>query len=560
MLGTLVATILQKCLERGWTQNGPSEARAPSRPAASLVASGFRWRKLALLTGLCLGSACACSESADEQSSGPGGVAGASNDELEVAIEFANSATLTLAPTEVATLSLRLSPARRQTVIFEILSDDPLFDGFLSNNAVRTRSDGSASVSLQAPSTPSTFVVRASVGSVAEARLAVSVSSRGYGTLLVEPNYSGERTILEWSASARAGAACEDLETLLTDGPLVGRDATTPRIESVPAGPRLAVSLRGNGLVTGCLNVAQISPEEELVLSIPVTDVPLNLGEGKLLARFGIQSTTSEWANQVERSLNEARTLLTAETGEGENALITWMSGTLDGSDSASFAANRSAFDFDSIASSVSSNSLFTSEVDALLVAGATQFTSDDAFVGIFSLTETEATLRLEGVAGSAPDEAGFAVESNWELAVESGDMLSLGGRLDYRPLLLLRAAAAARAESSDEIAPVSRLTGELDCGRLALELTAASAGSVYDGCTAACAAALCETGVQAAWDALTTSNTEAKLQVGVSAHVLVSDEPVISALEGSWLGRLTDEVVTTGSTSLQGQVVAERN
>ena len=76
---------------------------------------------------------------------------------------------------------------------------------------VMTGSDGHASVTLHAPDAPSSFKLRAWIPSGPSAELAIAMSKVGVGSVQVTPDYTGQRPVDEWVASAIAGSSCDDL-------------------------------------------------------------------------------------------------------------------------------------------------------------------------------------------------------------------------------------------------------------------------------------------------------------------------------------------------------------
>ena len=98
---------------------------------------------------------------------GDGGQSGDGDGGIGIDLEtivFERTSTLTLLPTQVAELRVIVEPAERQTVTFDILTDADTFDGFLFEASTKVQDDGIASVSIQAPSMPATFAVRAKMG------------------------------------------------------------------------------------------------------------------------------------------------------------------------------------------------------------------------------------------------------------------------------------------------------------------------------------------------------------------------------------------------------------
>ncbi|HWZ87789.1 MAG TPA: hypothetical protein VNW92_03035, partial [Polyangiaceae bacterium] len=119
-------------------------------------------------------------------------------------LAFQPAGTLTLDPKATHTLTVVTTPTGNFRVRFALLgsgSNSAPGDAALDANEVVTDDNGIAQVTLTAPSTPTTFSVRASVAKVLTL-LGVSVSARNYTTLRVLPSYTGKRPVTEWTATA----------------------------------------------------------------------------------------------------------------------------------------------------------------------------------------------------------------------------------------------------------------------------------------------------------------------------------------------------------------------
>src|SRR6185436_10831536 len=119
-------------------------------------------------------------------------------------------------------------------------------------------------VKLHAPSAPASFVLRARIKDGPVADLAVSVSKLGVGTLEVIPEYDGPREVTEWVASVVAGTTCDAIKAKLPgelEGALVAVSPAQayPVIQSVPVGPKLAVTVRAGHFAWGCADAHDIA-------------------------------------------------------------------------------------------------------------------------------------------------------------------------------------------------------------------------------------------------------------------------------------------------------------
>ena len=151
-------------------------------------------------------------------------------------------------PDEVKELQIVAQPPGVYQVRFALLGDPT--DASLDRSEAVTSADGRASLVLTAPSKNALFSVRASIGlgssksggSEVTAQRIVSVSSTGYATVEVNPDYAGSRTPPYWIASART-EKCEDLVgNPPPDGGLGAQSLanSAPQIRDVPVDePRL---------------------------------------------------------------------------------------------------------------------------------------------------------------------------------------------------------------------------------------------------------------------------------------------------------------------------------
>jgi hypothetical protein len=115
-------------------------------------------------------------------------------------VSFLDGDSITLDAGEVRReVAVRVRPGRDHQVRFAILPDsDAPNDASLSDTIRTTDDDGEAHVFLNAPSAPTTFSLRASVGD-STATLSVSVSAEGYARVQATPEYTGLRAVDEWT-------------------------------------------------------------------------------------------------------------------------------------------------------------------------------------------------------------------------------------------------------------------------------------------------------------------------------------------------------------------------
>ena len=515
--------------------------------------SGSPWiRPLAGL--LLLAALVSCSSSGISTDEGAGEPSGpitppAANE----TIAFNDTTPLKLSPGEVASLTVRVSPPLKQTVRFEILTERADFDGFLLQAETQVRDDGSASVELQAPSLPATFMVRASLSADLQALRAISISYQGYGEFSVRPRYNGERKIDQWTASARAGLTCEELASLWEDGPLVATGSSSATITSVPSGPPIAVTMRGGQLVSGCSTITGLAPNEQKEVTIDVSDRPPDVTKGALSLRLGVDSTTTAFAKNLEAAITSATFAFSGNAPTEGAALLEAMSTHLSGDDVTDFLA---AVDAHELAAGVDQTykqrTPITSSILATLTEAAGAISGEDVFMGELSLQTGTSQFLLTHAAGVPAAVSGFFQGSNWMASVDSGDTVVLGGSLTYEPVRWL--VAIAEHNASEESPPPSVTAAAGNCAAVADALTAAASGPTHDDCEETCLEELCVLTLKNVWqDLRLAGNGLTTLQIGISGHALLYGAAQVASIDVSWIGRLVQE-----ETSLKGPAYAE--
>ncbi|HEY2369699.1 MAG TPA: hypothetical protein VGH87_25045, partial [Polyangiaceae bacterium] len=219
------------------------------------------YRLAALLIGAAVLGGCS---SAGIISPGPDG--GSSS------LSFDGEGPLTLSPNDTAVIDLSGMGVPSATIS---LAGNYL-DAFLDADNVDL-GGGHATITLQAPSSPTTFSVLASAGPQT-ARLDVSVSATGFATVRVSVDYEGKRPVPIVAASAFVETTCAQLAGAATDGsPLVlGTYGEKLVIPSVPTDGRVAISVRIAHYATGCVDVSSLTPDETDDVTASVYDLPLD--------------------------------------------------------------------------------------------------------------------------------------------------------------------------------------------------------------------------------------------------------------------------------------------
>jgi hypothetical protein len=524
----------------------------------------------ALAAGCALGAGCASSSSdgaAPGSSTGGSGFAGQPNDdEQPKSIQFESpdaDMPRLLVAREQTELRVRALPPRVYHLRFALPTSggDPL-DAVLDQATVDTGADGIASVQLTAPSAPTTFEVRASVGSVAGS-LSVTVQDAGFATLQVQPLYAGFRTITTWVASAYPGLTCAQLSGVPPkDGPLPSSPAAAvaaPQLSNVPAGTRLAVTLRSGHFVSGCVSIEKVPPgpaDKPQIIYVTVLDRPVDLGSSPLAVSFGTTLPETTWSSLLETS---ADTVLQAMRGTSTDDVDTLLDAMREASHSSLqlFENARKAESWDDLLRArwgATAASKLHDTCAGWLAAGRQKFSaSEHLFTGTLDpivqlddpLDQRSADFTLLSVAGLDGAKSGFVDRAQVSWSASSDDTVSIGTDLYLVQSRLAAALAEAAAlEGNDATSAADLLATILDCSGLSRALTASGpdTGLAYDACDADCLTSLCESGVAAIWqrggDA--TALLPARLGITATGAARVGDAAEVVGVSGTWIGALT--------------------
>jgi hypothetical protein len=518
--------------------------RAPRRAVAGAVA----------VSGLFLGG-CA---SAGDSAKGAGEEPPDNGTPSEELVSFIPSGTLTLSPSELARLTVEVSPKNRQEVAFELLTENQSFDGFLVEPIARARADGTASVELRAPSHASLFNVRASLSRGPEAIRSVSVSAIGYGTIRVQPVYGGVRQVQQWTASVRDDVSCNDLDPFREDGPLIATGSSAATISDVPVGLPIVVSLRGGRLVAGCATVPSLSADEIRELSVEVKDRPIDLQSGVLSVSLGVESTTNAYAAHFEQAISAALAHFRAEGSNDAQALLAWMADELNGASGESFLLASESHNLDvTIDQLYAGTSPLSDALSEILTQAANRISGNGVFRGNLTLGGESSQFLLTEAAGVPAALSGFFQGSSWMASAEAEDTVVLGGSLTYEPLRWLVAIADNSSDNSsqNDTSALARVVASARCSEVASTIHSAVEGPTHDECEEECLEQICTGAVSTLWNSLQTLGSNlTTIQLGMSGRATLSGLAQVDRITGTWLGRLTPD-----ETSLRGPATAER-
>ncbi|HEY3495590.1 MAG TPA: hypothetical protein VGK73_12925 [Polyangiaceae bacterium] len=473
-----------------------------------------------------------------------------------------NEETVTTGPHHEIEIWIQTGGMR--TVRFALLpNDEPVANGdttpgdaALSATEVTTNIEGFGRVTLTAPGSPTTFLLRASVGTLASAQVRFSVLMMNRAALEVVPLYGGSRPVEAWTASFTPDKTCSELEgTPPEDGEGEKSSQAPVELVDVPVGPKLAITLRAERFAWGCANlttaVEASVPERVEIL---VTDVPIRLDQSQVDLELSLTSLDA-WTGALAAPLEALQAAIRDGAEDDVEALLDAMESSLDGSERADFASTRTARTWDTrvrAALGDEAGTFLTAPLERWLAAGLADLDGDGAFVGRLSGSEAapgSAEFSLSAVFGLDPEEAGFRVQGLGPWMAPTDDVV-FGVLLDFNPATFL--VAAARAPAVDEVDGAESIGDALaeliPCRDVAAALTS------YASCDAECAERVCRSGLDATIERLSAFDLGvAKLNVGASGSASVGADAELEHFEGEWLGKLEyqDQMVSLeGSAS----------
>jgi hypothetical protein len=532
---------------------------ATTWPAAGKLPSLLRHFERAAL--LCVGLAVAscgadAAVGADRSPSGGGGSGGSlSSDRGEpvpAALVFTIDDTLTLSPRQEHTLEVVATPPGPYRVQFALHGtgvDGGPGDAALDRSEATTDANGVARVTLTAPRAPAIFSVRASVASTVSAELVVSVSDRGFGTVRVEPIYSGRRSISSWFASVRDGVRCDDLSgTPPPDGALSAsapRDGF-PEIGDVPVGPVLAVIVRAGHFAAGCATLQEIAEGQVKTVPVAVSDRPIDLGATELDVSFGLDQPGAEWDAAMKHAVDAALAEFSADEADDAALLLDAMQAEAG----SPFAAARETEAWDEALRGLwgaDAPTRLRTAVRRWLEQGGRSLVGSDTFMGRLGPDGNDAKLVLSSVKGHAPRDAGFTTELFGAWSADPSDTLLLGISLLWVPskLLTTLAAAPALTEVPGADGVPDALSRIAVCPDVADTLASlgGSSDEAYANCDADCLFELCTAATDSLWerarDSGATTPLPASLAVTASGAAVVGDRAEAVKVDGTWVGQL---------------------
>jgi hypothetical protein len=500
-------------------------------------------------------------------------------------VEFEGENPLELEPSVAQELTVAVTPfSPRQTVRFALLdgTDADGMPGSVADAALgltETMTDelGKARVTLTAPSVPTTFDVRALVGTVQDT-LEVEVGARERETLRVDHSYFGGRTVDEWIVEVYRNRTCTELEgnpPVASEDPYItrtfpGTDTDEPMfIEDVPVRVKLAVVLRAEHFAGGCAGIDAVVEGQANFVFVAVTNRPIQLDQSDVALRLGLAGQEDALTGAMTSVVDAARDAMLGAASSDPEALLDAMQEVAESDSSCmSFSTARGSNRWDTeLATTLGTagTSSIRDDLGGWLSASVPSLARDDLFLARLTADPTEmgrADLVFETVAGFRARDAGFpaTVLATW--TADPRDNVSLGTTIPFNPAALLVLTAEEPAiddePAASTLAEALALRGAR-CDTVTEVLTTHGQGLGLScvACNAACTRALCERGldqlVRRASSAL--ADEPAELRLSAIGFAEVGSEAELRTLEGSWVGALD---AANRSSDLAGDLAAE--
>ena len=207
--------------------------------------------------------------------------------------------SLRLMPGEEAQLRLRYETADGEAIGGEHVSFALVGraqDTSLSNLDVVSDSDGVAENQVMAGEQVAIFQIRVSANGARELYVDVAVSDAGFGTLLVNAEYQGNRKVSQRTVVARANMECDGEPEQPGDPMVTLTDSEPAMFLALPAETAYAVIAVALGpdlvkLASGCVDGVVVRADDEINVQVSFVDEPLStVGDYVLRAELDTQA------------------------------------------------------------------------------------------------------------------------------------------------------------------------------------------------------------------------------------------------------------------------------
>ena len=457
-------------------------------------------------------------------------------------------------------VSVGVTPARVYNVRFALVGNAD--DAYLDKSEADTDADGTASVTLTPPSSPSSlgFKLRASVDG-ASAELAVD-DPAGTTTLEVVPAYAGKRPVTTWIATVGTdGKPCVPAGPIPPlDGDLSGQASAdkTVLVQNVPLNQPLRVTVRAGQFAGGCTDVPAFAIGERRSVSVTVTDRPLQMNGVKIPVALGIDDSATWRTAWSSLATTMASSAVSSERSDA-SALLDAMVVATPYLTQDAFIFGRGLHGWDGRVSDVlSAGPGATGIRDTLtrwIVAGLPSLTTSFVSGTLTSpaMGAGTASLAVGSVGGVAPSSVGFSgtVGLTWTSA--ASDQVLFGATAAWQPSYL--AATLAEAVATKEVTSASSvpeaLAKTISCTNIGAALARDASDVPFLSCDSSCITERCQDALTAMWKLARGAATgRAAVHVTASGGATIDDTAHPVGFTGSWVG---DASLGAGATGLTG-------
>ncbi len=503
-----------------------------------------------LLVGA-LGALVACGASDDDATGEMAGAGGSAAEGVPDALSF-EAPTMTMAPGEVRELTLHIHPAGEYRVRVSLLGDSA--DASLDRTDIVSAPNGEATVLLTAPTGPRalTFTVRAAVGQTVVTETDVSIASQGTAALEVKPIYRGTRTVTAWVASARPGVTCAELSgTPPADGDLyVETTANFVPVLDVPAGRDLAVTVRGDEQVAGCLDLPPLAVNEARTVEVTASNVPIRLDGFVVETVVDLSQPEPGWTTLASAALERCELALLNDATNDVDALLQAMTaiGKSQNLDvDLAVARERGGWD-GALVSQFGvdvSDTVLRGPLREWFALGAQRLSQSAPLVATLEPTadiRDRAILTPLTFAGLPAQELGFPEEVLVTWIAEPNDEVLLGASFGWHPWMTFVHLAERQVPTdggeTERIA--AGLLAAVDCDATAANLHE-RALSEMGSCNKSCLASVCEAAVTALWErgSDVAATDPGWVDLSVAAQATVDSAARLTEFTGEWVGTL---------------------
>ncbi len=465
-------------------------------------------------------------------------------EDTATSIEFLDTGDVTLVAGTPREIRVRVQPPGEHIVRFALLRTE---EAFLSSDVVTTDAEGIATTTLTALSASPGFSLLTMVGRLQQALRVVALEAN-IGSLLLQGDYQGIRTVPRWYASVHLNRTCAELMgPPFPDGvSLASSGSSAVQINRVPAGGPLAAVIRAERFAFGCTNIANLRAGSNTISAVEVFDRPLQLAQLGLRLSFSVEQGNSLNPGLEELAFRAVGPLL-GTASDDLAAVLDAMSGLA--TDSVAFEQARAARNWrgvlvDALGGAMAGSGLRTA-IDGWMSAGLGELSQPDAIVGTLAAPNLQgsAPFTLTSVSGVEPAEAGFVVQSIAAVSTDAADVLRVALALSWQPTPLLNALAERVATAQTGASSVPEAMAEhLGCANVAdlLVDAGASPGEAFPDCDEQCVRRLCDDAMTVLWSRITAAAQPAvPWEITGASPAQIDADARPTALSSTWVGSL---------------------